>query len=228
MTRKNGRDEIVRVARELFYTKGYETTSVSNILDAAGMSRGAFYHHFESKQTLLVAIIDVIAAELNTAVDVAMQDDSLTAVERYQQLVYAVNAYQETDGVVMSRIWLATQDEQNLRLMHYLRQTVFQSFGPKLASILKQGVGEGEFDIDLVDDAAEMLLGICEFTINGVAHIVFNQEQYDDPVKRIVQKVQMGQTAVDRLVGAPLGELLFFDKREISELNETHLRLEQT
>ena len=43
------RAEILRVAEDLFYEKGYESTTLSDILHALGLSKGGFYHHFESK-----------------------------------------------------------------------------------------------------------------------------------------------------------------------------------
>ena len=50
------REQILRTAEALFYAQGYEQTSVQDILDAIGISKGGFYHHFESKLDLLDAI----------------------------------------------------------------------------------------------------------------------------------------------------------------------------
>ena len=43
------RGELLAASEKLFYTKGYENTSVQDILDAVGFSKGGFYHHFDSK-----------------------------------------------------------------------------------------------------------------------------------------------------------------------------------
>lgn len=48
--------DIVRIGEELFATKGYEHTSIQQIADACGMTKGALYHHFESKEALLEQI----------------------------------------------------------------------------------------------------------------------------------------------------------------------------
>ena len=47
---------IIQAAEQLFYTKGYENTSIQDVLDALKLSKGGFYHHFESKLSLLDAI----------------------------------------------------------------------------------------------------------------------------------------------------------------------------
>ena len=50
------RGELLAASEKLFYTKGYENTSVQDILDAVGFSKGGFYHHFDSKLAVLEAI----------------------------------------------------------------------------------------------------------------------------------------------------------------------------
>ena len=47
---------ILEAARSLFANQGYEATSVSDILDAAALSRGAMYHHFKSKEDVFAAV----------------------------------------------------------------------------------------------------------------------------------------------------------------------------
>jgi AcrR family transcriptional regulator len=51
------RERIVAEADRLFYERGYELTSFSDIADAVGISRGNFYYHFKSKDEILDAVI---------------------------------------------------------------------------------------------------------------------------------------------------------------------------
>ncbi len=50
--------QILETAEELFFDNGYETTSVQNILDILHLSKGSFYHHYESKEQLLRLICE--------------------------------------------------------------------------------------------------------------------------------------------------------------------------
>ena len=47
------RNEILDVAQRFVYTRGYEQMSIQDILDELHISKGAFYHYFDSKQALL-------------------------------------------------------------------------------------------------------------------------------------------------------------------------------
>lgn len=59
MSNKNTRHHIVEAADRLFYQKGYEHTSFSDIADAVHISRGNFYYHFKSKDEILDAVIEL-------------------------------------------------------------------------------------------------------------------------------------------------------------------------
>lgn len=58
MKTNNVADSVLQAALDLFATQGYATTSVQQIVEAAGVTKGAMYHYFQSKDDLLFAIYD--------------------------------------------------------------------------------------------------------------------------------------------------------------------------
>ena len=56
------RAALISVATELFAAHGYEATAIPAVLQAAGVSRGALYHHFESKEALFEAVLESVEA----------------------------------------------------------------------------------------------------------------------------------------------------------------------
>ena len=58
------RNEILTTAYALFCLRGYEGTTVNAIIDELGLSKGAFYHHFESKEEVLQALARRMAEEM--------------------------------------------------------------------------------------------------------------------------------------------------------------------
>jgi AcrR family transcriptional regulator len=57
------RATLIGVATGLFATNGYEATAIPAVLDAAGVSRGALYHHFNSKEALFEAVLQAVEAQ---------------------------------------------------------------------------------------------------------------------------------------------------------------------
>jgi AcrR family transcriptional regulator len=58
------RSDILDAARELFGTNGYTVTSIADLADALGVTKGALYYHFKSKEAILDALIAEPAAEI--------------------------------------------------------------------------------------------------------------------------------------------------------------------
>jgi AcrR family transcriptional regulator len=61
---KATRDRLIEAGRALFGEQGYEGTSVGAILEAAGVTRGSLYHHFETKEALFDAVLDRVVGEI--------------------------------------------------------------------------------------------------------------------------------------------------------------------
>jgi AcrR family transcriptional regulator len=61
------RERLVEAARVAFGRDGYDATSVAGVLEAAGVAKGALYHHFPTKEALFDAVLDRLVEELAAA-----------------------------------------------------------------------------------------------------------------------------------------------------------------
>jgi AcrR family transcriptional regulator len=68
------RRQLVAAATSLFAERGYEATSVEAVLEEAGVSRGALYHHFEDKRALFEAVLEQVEADLAARVLAAAEE----------------------------------------------------------------------------------------------------------------------------------------------------------
>lgn len=68
-TREETRDRLLRAAAQIFITKGIGATSIEDICDEAGFSRGAFYSNFAAKDTLVIELLDTHMASSTSEVD---------------------------------------------------------------------------------------------------------------------------------------------------------------
>ncbi len=80
-------NRILDVAFRLFMEKGYEHTSIQNIIDnLGGLSKGAIYHHFKSKEDLLIAVTDRITAESNQMLARLRDDKELCGKDKLKTI----------------------------------------------------------------------------------------------------------------------------------------------
>jgi len=66
------REQLIEVATRLFAERGYEDTSIEAVLSAAGVSRGALYHHFAGKDALFEAVVESVDERISTEMTAAI------------------------------------------------------------------------------------------------------------------------------------------------------------
>ncbi|AKK09967.1 TetR/AcrR family transcriptional regulator [Corynebacterium testudinoris] len=81
-----GREDVIRIAVEVFNQHGYEATSMGTLAARLGLSKSAIYHHITSKEEILVEATDKALAELTTVIESATQEAGST-VEKLELLV---------------------------------------------------------------------------------------------------------------------------------------------
>ncbi|MGH3246028.1 MAG: TetR/AcrR family transcriptional regulator [Trebonia sp.] len=68
------RGQLIEVATGLFAEHGYEGTSIEAVLAAAGVSRGALYHHFAGKEALFEAVVSAVSDQVTVKLAEAVRD----------------------------------------------------------------------------------------------------------------------------------------------------------
>lgn len=136
------KERILEEAWKLFFEKGYENTTVDEIIHKCGISKGGFYHHFSAKEDLLnhlAYLFDAQYERLSKEVD-----NSLSALEKLY--FYTENLFRYIEDNVPSDILslvLSTQVTRNgEKCLLDERRVYFVT----LNSIISQGQKNGEFD----------------------------------------------------------------------------------
>ena len=80
---------ILDVATHLFVEKGYDATSLQDIINETNLSKGAIYHHFSSKEEIFEAIFHRIGDENTTALAKVRDDPSLNGLEKLRAIFKA-------------------------------------------------------------------------------------------------------------------------------------------
>src|SRR5512138_1851693 len=107
------RSRIVESAIKLFSKRGYNKASVDEICAEAGVSKGAFYHHFESKQALFLALLDGWLRTIDSAIEASLDR---TAPDTFLAMTEAFPYIFQTAGgglPMFLEFWLqASRDEK--------------------------------------------------------------------------------------------------------------------
>jgi AcrR family transcriptional regulator len=153
------RSAILDAATRLFARDGYDTTGVAEICETAGVSKGAFYYHFESKEAVFLELIDswlkALEATLQevTAKAETVPDGLLDMAGMVQQ-VFENN--RQFMGLFLE-LWTHASRNEKVRLATLAPYRRYQDI---FASLIQRGIDEGT--IAPVDPAAagQMLLSL--------------------------------------------------------------------
>lgn len=146
------KNKLYESANQLFRKYGFENVSVDSIVEMAGVSKGAFYVHFESKDALIAALINDYVKEvdldyksfLETLKLKSASDILITMVDKITDTLIDYIGYEHMKTLYKVQI---TKALNNNAVMAYNRK-LYKMFN----DILTKGVQQGEFKSDVPAD----------------------------------------------------------------------------
>lgn len=123
------KQEILAVAEKLFCARGYEATSVQDILDVLHCSKGGFYHHFVSKEAVLDTMCVQHAEKAREEADAALQETE-DAMARLNQLFYHMIPLHRDDFRFMSMLLPLLDCPESTAMRVRFQEALIQAFLP--------------------------------------------------------------------------------------------------
>lgn len=185
--------ELLGIAEKLFMEKGYQQTTLDDILAASGISKGGFYHYFKSKDEVLSESISSLIDEAMAILQRAADEEKLSALEKVN-LFLSEKSRMQSDREEYAKLLGALMQTDVAQYFYYV--TVSRKLVPPLSQIIRQGVSEGVFDVEFPDETADILTRIISSVMQSASY----EEYLNDPEKhkRYVSSVQ---TVISRALG---------------------------
>ena len=200
-------EAFVDVAQRLIQAKGYEQMSVQDVLDELDASRGAFYHYFDSKVTLLEAVVDRMVEAATATIAPVVADPNLRALTKLERLFTGIAGWKaERKELVLAlmQVWLS---DDNSMVREKFRKSLVFRMTPLFAAIVRQGKAEGMFSATSPDDTARVLVSLIQGA-NELATELFVAHQANPIPFEIVEATLAAYTeAYERILGVPAGSL---------------------
>jgi AcrR family transcriptional regulator len=211
------RNEILGSAQKLIYTRGYEQMTIQNILDELQISKGAFYHYFDSKQALLESLIERMTRESEQLVLPIVNDPQIPALEKFQTF-FSVSAKwkleRKTFILELLRVWYK---DENLMVRHKLRTAGIKSFAPMMQTIIQQGIQEGILNARFPEMAAKLLISMGDDLGDSVSVLILAPEPELEKLPQLTAIINAYSDAFERIIGAPTGSLQLLGPEQIKE-----------
>lgn len=134
--------ELIKIAYDLFITKGYENTSIDEIIAKAGIAKGTFYYYFESKEEMLEEVINMMIDEgIKRAEEVVNSNLKLE-----EKLVYTILSLRVTPEEQSMQDIIHTKE--NIILHKKINDRIIEVATPLISFIVREAKEEGLFTCD--------------------------------------------------------------------------------
>lgn len=202
--------EILDTAQLLFYTKGYDKTAVRDIIDEIGIAKGTFYHHFNSKEELLDALITRLMDQSLLILEPILADEQLTALEKLHSFFNEVsNLKMENEALIRTLLptWYA---DSNVIMREKMKQNSLDIFAPLYDQIIQQGIEEGVFTVQHPAEMGSIVFQTMYFMSETLARLLINDED-DKPWAEVKNKIESYNSALDSLLNTEPGSIQLFE-----------------
>lgn len=211
------RNEILDAARTLIYTKGYEQMSIQDILDALKISKGAFYHYFDSKQALLDGLIEQMLDEAELVLRPIVEAKDLSAVEKMQRYLDTGGRWKIAQKAFMLDLLRVWHTDSNSLVRQKQETAAMKRIAPMLTEIISQGIAEGAFTTKYPDQFGSMILGLSRGIEEAISELLFAEEPPPDALQRLEAIMGAYSESFERILGAPAGSLPLGDVDTLKE-----------
>ena len=183
------KQELLKIAYDMFLTQGYEKTRVDEIIEKAQIAKGTYYYYFQSKEQMLEEVIDMmIDNESEMAKQIIRTDISVP--EKIVGILTSIKPT-ETEQPIKNTLF----QPENVLLHHKVRKKLIDVLIPLLSEVVNEGVNEGIFECDNIPERVKMLLIISDG--------MFNEDTFTE--KDIYVFIEM----TEKLFGAEKGTMNF-------------------
>lgn len=172
---------ILDVASRLFMEKGYEHTSIQEIIDhLGGLSKGAIYHHFKSKEDILYAVIDKMTAQSNQMLTDIRDRTDLNGKEKLRTM-FRVSINRSVQDDIFT---VAPGFYRNPKLLFsLLHENLEEAVPDYILPIIMQGIEDGSIVSEHPKQLAELISLMANIWINPM---VFDDSEEDTGHKVMV------------------------------------------
>ncbi len=203
--------QIIQAALQLFAVKGYENTTVSSIIDEAGISKGGFYHHYNSKEELLEDIVRMLIGDMVDIFEEIDAREDLTALEKTNEYIRKVNAY-KGDKVIETAAFLSElySGGKNVQLEKKIYDFAREHVAPVMEKIILQGVKEGTFKTEYPEEAAETYVKLFIMHQQEMTDLFYEalRERNKEILETIKRKYRFFQKLLEDTLGLEKGSLV--------------------
>lgn len=211
------RNSILKTAEKLFFERGYEETSIQDILDALSISKGGFYHYFESKIALLEEICRQRCAVEIERVRGELLSGKLNPVQKLNLLLSAPQLFNRESPQFAALVLKVSYIDGDVHFREQTRSYMLGELRPMADEVIREGLADGSFFTRSPGQLGRIALMLGYDVNDDVCRILAENPDNPDCVIEIVDLLNAYRDCVENLTGATFGSISLFDVEHLMD-----------
>ena len=183
------KQELLKIAYNMFLTRGYDNTSIDNIINEAKIAKGTYYYYFKSKEETLEEVINMM-----------INDEVIAAREI---LNMPISIPEKLVGIITSlrpkldekEIQNTLNKEENIVMHEKINNRIIEEAIPLLEQVVNEGIDNKVFNCTHIKERLKMLLIL--------SNEMFNNNNFN------LNQVEVFIDTAEKMLGAKKGTLEF-------------------
>jgi AcrR family transcriptional regulator len=191
--------------------------SIQDILDELKISKGAFYHYFDSKQTLLDGLIERILDDAERILLPIVEAKDLSAIDKLRKYFDAAGRWKVSQKTFMLDLFRVWHTDANAIMRQKQEAASIKRIAPMLAEIIRQGVAEGVFTTKYPEQFASMFVGLSRGFEDKLFELLLADHPPPNALQHLEAIIGAYSDSLERILGAPPGSLPLGDVNVLKE-----------
>ena len=205
------KDAILKTAQQLFFEKGFAETSIQDILNALSISKGGFYHYFDSKNALLEEICRENSAREIERIRLELFSGKYTPTQKLNLLLGAMILFNRETPKYASMVLKVSYIDGDVHFRDQLRVFMLENLRPMVDDVLREGISGGSFFARNPGQLGRMLLMLSCDVNDEICRALAAQPDNPDCVIGVMDLMDAYREAVSTLCGAKHGSISLFE-----------------
>jgi AcrR family transcriptional regulator len=169
---KNRKQELIKLAYELFIKEGYDNVSVDEIIAKANIAKGTFYYYFKSKEEMLGQVAEYMAKCKIASAEKYFDEPVPVEKKLFSIIVSLVNKDNKTTGALNS--------DDNIKLRTKYNEQIVMDATPLLKRVVNEGNKKAIFHCNHVEERAKMIFVLSNNLFSNKNYTIKDVEAFID------------------------------------------------
>lgn len=146
-------NKILEASKRLFLEKGYDNTKIQDIADELGMTKGAIYHHFESKEEIMNKLGETMFIH-NNPFEIVKKRNDLNGLEKMKLAI----KFNQSNEQMVELTNQALPLLENPQILAKMFESNYQNLLPYWLELIQEGQEDGSIKTEQPKELAELLI----------------------------------------------------------------------